>query len=100
MTDDDRKARKQATVDRVDRVAKLLRSWDPLGVRPGELAPTDEYDSYAPHIVSLVVGGCSVDQLAGHLGRLRTGTIGAEADPGRDNEIAGEIVETLRNDPS
>ena len=37
----------------LSRVEGILRRWDPIGVRPGELAPIDEYDSYAPHIVSI-----------------------------------------------
>jgi hypothetical protein len=82
----------------VNRVQGILRRWDPIGVQPGELAPADEYDSYAPHIVSLVTQGCSVAQLARHLEELRTDAIGLEANPERDNEIANEIVETLRND--
>jgi hypothetical protein len=79
----------------VNRVQVILRRWDPIGVQPGEVAPDDEYDSYAPHIVSLVVQGCSVALLARHLERLRTETIGLEANPEYDKEIANEIVETL-----
>ena len=74
----------------------ILRRWDPIGVRPGEFAPADEYDSYAPHIVSLVVGGCSIAQLSQHLEDLRIRTIGVEANGERDGETAAEIVRTLR----
>ena len=48
----------------------------------------DEYDSYAPHIVSLVQQGSSEKQLTNHLEELRTLTIGVGKDRGRDKEIA------------
>ncbi|GAB4224049.1 MAG: hypothetical protein Kow0062_25140 [Acidobacteriota bacterium] len=94
----DRKESKAKAMARVARVESILRRWDPIGVRPGELAPADEYDSYAPHIVSLVEHGCSVQQLAQHLEKLRTETIGVKAYPERDMEIAREIVESLRRE--
>ena len=97
MRSERQKALAKAMV-RVARVQSILRRWDPIGVRPGEIAPEDEYDSYAPHIVSLVERGSSVEQLAGYLAKLRTETIGVEAHPERDAEIAREIVETLRGE--
>ncbi len=81
----------------VAEVQSILRRWDPIGIQPGELGPADEYDNYAPHIVSLVSQGCSVQMLARHLEDLRTGPIGVEANPERDREIAKEIVEVLRS---
>jgi hypothetical protein len=46
------------------RVEALLREWDPIGVRPGVVAPAGEYDSYAPAIVSLVEDGASAEDIA------------------------------------
>ena len=83
---------------RVAEVQSILRRWDPIGIQPGELGPADEYDNYAPHIVSLVSQGCSVPMLARHLGDLRTGAIGVGPNPERDRGIAKEIVEALRNE--
>ena len=74
----------------VHRVQAILRRWHSIGVHPGDLASADEYDSYAPHIVSLVAQGCSFAQLSRHLGELRVGVIGLEANPERDGEIANE----------
>lgn len=90
------KQRKQEAMKRVRAVQDILRRWDPIRVAPGEFAPADEYDDYAPHIVSSIAQGCSVEDLAGHLGRLRTVTIGVEADPEGDMTAAREIVEALR----
>jgi len=80
---------------RVASVQDILRRWDPIGIRPGEFGPADEYDDYAPQIVSMVARGCTREALCDHLGKLRTRTIGVEADPGHDATIAGAILETL-----
>lgn len=77
-------------------VEAVLRRWDPIGVRSDQDGPTDEYDSYAPHIVSMVAQGCSLADLRAHLHWIRTVMIGVEANPERDAEVAGEILESLR----
>lgn len=78
-------------------VEGILRRWDPIGVQPGTVAPADEYDSYAPHIVSMVKGGCSVEELAAHLERLSMGLgPGSPASRAHSHEFAVQIVGTLR----
>jgi hypothetical protein len=57
-------------------VADILRLWDPIGVEPGRKGPSDEYDTYAPHIVSMVRGGCNAEDLAAHLENLSIITMG------------------------
>ena len=81
---------------RVAMVQDILRRWDPIGVAPGEFWPADEYDSYAPSIVSMVVQGCTPEELSKHLEVIRVETIGVEANPDRDREIAGEILKAIR----
>ena len=76
----------------VSRVQEILKRWDPLDVRPGEFAPIDEYDSYAPHIVSMVAQRCSLEELCAYLQSLRVERMGVGADSRRDHEIAGEIL--------
>ena len=88
-------ALKREALRRVAAVQETLRRWDPIGIRPGDLAPSDEYDSYASHIVSMVAQGCSFEQLCTHLGSIRLDAIGVEPNPGRDREIAGEILKNL-----
>jgi hypothetical protein len=83
-------------VDSISRVQELLRRWDPIGVLPGEVAPADEYDSYAPSIVSLVAQGCSREQLCAHLETIRTRTIGLGPNHDRDWQTAGEIIGAIR----
>jgi hypothetical protein len=96
VTSGDRKQRKRQALAHVHAVEAILRRWDPIGVRPGEFAPADEYDSYAPHIVTMVIGGCTIAQLSQHLEHLRTRTIGVEANRKRDLRIAIDIVNVLR----
>ena len=96
MGDDLKKERKRAAMGRVAKVQEILRRWDPIGVQPGELAPADEYDSYAPHIVSMTAQGCSREHLCAHLETVRTDTIGVETNHEKDWEIAGEIIEAIR----
>ena len=79
---------------RVAKVQEILRRWDPIGVQPGELAPADEYDSYAPHIVSMVAQGCSREQLGAHLETIRTEAIGVEA-----HQQKGPNEDTRPSDP-
>lgn len=96
MGDDRNKQRKRTAMDLVARVEEILRKWDPIGVQPGELAPADEYDSYAPHIVSMVARGCSREQLRAHLAALRPGITGLDGDHETDWEIAGDIISAIR----
>jgi hypothetical protein len=96
-TSSDRKRQKRQALAHIHTVEAILRRWDPIGVRPGEFAPADEYDDYAPHIVSMVIGGCTIAQLSQHLGHIRTHTIGVEANRKRDLRIAIDIVRALRD---
>lgn len=96
MADDLKKQRKRTAMDRVAKVQEILRRWDPIGIQPGEMAPADEYDSYAPHLVSIVAQDCSRELLCAHLEALRKDTIGVEADRETDCEIADEIIKAIR----
>jgi hypothetical protein len=90
---------KNNTPDRADKirsVESVLRRWDPVGVQPGRFAPADEYDSYAPHIVSLVEGGCSTDTLAAHLEHLSVATMGVGSNLRASTKFAAEIMRTLQ----
>jgi hypothetical protein len=90
------KQRKKLVMSQIRAVAEILKRWDPIGVCPGEFAPADEYDDYAPHIVTLVAQGISIEQLTRHLEAIRTQRIGIEAHRRHDQTIAKEIIRTLR----
>jgi hypothetical protein len=82
-------------MEQVRKVEGVLRRWDPIGVLPGECAPADEYDAYAPQIVSLIQRGGSMDQLLAHLSHLRTETMGMPPNSELDKEAAEEIVRAI-----
>ncbi len=92
----DHKTRKNAAIASIRLVEEILRQWDPIGVQPGMMAPADEYDSYAPHMVSMVEGGCTVEQLAAHLDELSSATIGVGSNPKASATFAAQIIEVLR----
>ena len=96
MASDERGDPKADASQRIATVEDTLRRWDPIGIQPGKSGPNDEYDSYAPHVVSLVASGCSTEQLSQHLGSIRTGSMGIGANAERDREIADEILTALR----
>ena len=96
MSSPELKMRKNAAKVRIRLVEELLRRWDPIGVEPGTMAPADEYDSYAPHMVSMVEGGCTVEELAAHLDDLSTTTIGVGSNPKASASYAAQIIEVLR----
>jgi hypothetical protein len=81
-------------------VEDILRRWDPIGVEPGTEAPADEYDSYAPHIVSMVKGGCTAEALAAHLEHLAVENMGlgssSKASRAHSLEFAAQIVGSLQ----
>ena len=81
-------------------VQAILRRWDPIGAEPGAVAPSDEYDSYAPHIVSLVKRGCTAEELASHLEHLGSETMGLgpsnSFSEAHSLKFAAEIVVSLR----
>jgi hypothetical protein len=92
----DHKIRKSAAISKIRLVEEILRRWDPIGVEPGKLAPADEYDSYAPRIVSMVEGGCTVEELAAHLGDLSRSSIGVDSNLKVSATFAAQIFEALR----
>ena len=66
-------ARVSGTYRRVDEVLHYL--WDPLGVSDVPEA-RDEYNSYLPHVFSLVVRRASAQEIADFLDRTATHTMG------------------------
>ena len=83
-------------VSRLRTVEGVLRRWDPVGVQPGRFAPADEYDRYAPQIVSMVESGCSADALVAHLEQLAVETLAVGSNLRASAKFAAEILRTLR----
>ena len=97
----DRKTRKNDAMESIRIVEEILRRWAPIGVQPGVDAPADEYDSYAPYIVSMVGNGCTVAEVASRLEFLAVETMGLwpSSPEARKHhgEFAAQIVDTLRS---
>jgi hypothetical protein len=100
MSSQDHNSRKNAAMTHVRLVEEVLRRWDPIGVQPGTFAPADEYDSYAPHIVSMVEHGCTMEELAGHLERLSAESMGVGSNLKTSQKFAAQIVRILRTTDS
>ncbi len=78
----------------VEVVKTVLREWDPIGVFPNwkDSPARDEYDSYAPQVLSLLYAGDSLEEVADHLERLRTGDMGMPSNRQRDLEVASKLL--------
>jgi hypothetical protein len=63
-----------------------------VGSDRGRRASTDEYEIYAPQVVSRLRAGASAEDVAGLLGEIRTGRIGDDAHP-EDLRAAWEICD-------
>ena len=93
MKDDDKSVRKRGAMQRIVVVEEILRRSNPIG----QSVSADEYDSYAPHIVSMVAQGCSLEQLCSQLEKIRV-NMGMGPFGGADRDIAIEILRALRDD--
>jgi hypothetical protein len=91
---------KDEAMDGVRVVQSVLRRWDPIGVRPGRRAPANEYDSYAPYLVSMARNGCTLEEITAHLEALASETMGrgpgTEQSKERSCKFAAEIIEAVR----
>lgn len=86
----------------IELVKDILRRWDPIGVFPARNGdpPADEYDGYAPQILSLLYRGASQTVIANHLETLRTGQMGMPPLRSRDEDIAEELLALSLNQES
>lgn len=82
-------------MDDVTKVKQILwEIWDPIGVN-GEPDAFGEYDSYAPHILTLLQSGASKDQLANALDHITNDLMGLGA--GRhENAITALLALRIR----
>ena len=77
-------------------IEAFLREWDPLGAisnvhEGGDVS--DESDSYAPTIHGMLGRGCGVEDLAAHLMRVESESMGVSAAAERDRAVALRILE-------
>jgi hypothetical protein len=100
MSAPDKKRLKNVAMRDIHAVEAVLRRWDPIGVEPGSMAPADEYDSYAPYLVSMVRNGCTLDEVTSRLEYLATETMGLGPSSPQSRErsrgFAAQIIESVR----
>src|SRR4051812_29560261 len=61
-------------------VSRSLREiWDPIGLGDIRDLPSDEYDSYAPVVLSLIQTGASDREVAKYLAKVEAQTMGLTA---------------------
>ena|SRR5271168_3994844 len=104
MPASDRRILKNTAMTAIREVQEILRHWDPINIKPGTFGPLNEYDGYAPHIVSLVMGGCTIKDLALHLENICVETMGlgasSPASSAHSLDFAARIVGRLRSVPA
>lgn len=74
---------------RVDEVLHYV--WDPIGVC-GVPEARDEYYSYLPTVFGLVNRGATEDEVATHLGKITSSSMGMGINRSRDLEVAEILI--------
>ena len=86
--------RSRAVRDRIRRGSAALREhWDPIGGGQMPDLPPDEYENYAPHIITLIREGADDFKLVAHLRELERVAMGLRPSP-PDDVLA--VVRKLR----
>jgi hypothetical protein len=70
----------------------LLQEWDPIGVR-GVPAASDEYDSYVPPLVKMVMSKKSLGELAEYLLKVEKTEMGLHGDNNRARSVAARLLQ-------
>jgi len=87
---------KQRALGEVAVVRRFLREWDPIGVMGHEAqvaCTSDEYDSYAATIHSLLRHGCAAADLAQYLDRVESEEMRLTPVPERNLALAIKITD-------
>lgn len=71
-----------------------MSHWDPIGCG----VPDDEYDSYIPVIYRFMQERTTVDELASHLQKLETISMGLDGDWSRNQRVAKLLLELMESD--
>jgi hypothetical protein len=69
----------------------LLRDWDPIGCG----VPEDEYDSYIPSILNLLLQGADAQQISDYLHTLETVNMCLRGDRKRNMRVAGRLLSLM-----
>lgn len=69
----------------------LFRDWDPIGCG----VPEDEYDSYIPSILNLLLQGADPQRIADRLYTLETVSMGLPGDRERSMRVAAKLLSLM-----
>jgi len=69
----------------------LFRDWDPIGCG----VPEDEYDSYIPGIIRLLLQGADSQEISDHLYTLETVSMGLRGDRERNARVAAKLLSLM-----
>jgi len=70
--------------------ALLMREWDPIGIHD-EPAAHDEYDSYVPHVASMIQSQKTPEELAEYLLSVEKAKMGLNGDANRARSVATQL---------
>lgn len=84
-------AKQRQLFNEIDKI--LWEDWDPIGVNDIEEA-RDEYQSYTPHIFSLVIQGADKVKIKKHLSQLEKNDMGFGSS---NNENIEKVVDKILN---
>ena len=69
----------------------LLEQWDPLGVNEHPEAE-DEYDSYIPGVIKLLLNGSTASAIAVHLGGIAVDIMGLASNSEHELKVAQALL--------
>jgi hypothetical protein len=73
----------------------FLRAWNPIGFA----VPEDEYDSYMPGVLKLLLQGADAQEISNRLYTLETVSMGMPGDRERSMRVAGRLLSLIRGRP-
>ena len=78
--------------------SRILHAWDPIGVYDDpEHAPAgEEYDSYVPAVIALLLRDADIEEIASHLSAIRTANMGLEPNDGADRNTAVTLMASFQ----
>lgn len=75
----------------------LFNDWDPIGVNDAGIAAFDEYDDYAPKIVSMWFdGNLTEDAIVEYLLEVATERMGLQGNEEKARQVARKLVDSLQ----
>ena len=95
MDKNDRKQRKREYAKLVTKVGRVLKRYAPID-ETDEYSYGDEYEPHVGSIVSMLLRGCTRDELYSKLESIRVGEYEMAADPDLDLKIADAVIKAFQ----